>query len=70
MADRVIDLEEERARRMGPRRQTTMDAEPGRIVVTFPRAVERLELTPVQAQFWIDSLTTLLTTAKASTKAE
>lgn len=70
MADRVIDLEEERAKRLSPRRSTTMDAVAGKIIVTFPRAVEQLELTPAKARFWIDSLTTLLKTAQASTKAE
>jgi hypothetical protein len=66
----LLDLEEERAKRMGPRRHTSIAAEPGRIVVTFPRAIEQLELTPEKAQFWVDTLTTLLATAKASTKAE
>jgi hypothetical protein len=56
----VIDLEEARARRMGPRLVTTMAVEAGRIVVTFPAPAERLVLTPERARFWRDNLTELL----------
>lgn len=39
----MIDFEEARARRMGPRLITTMAVESGRIVVTFPAPAERPE---------------------------
>lgn len=65
MADRVIDLEEERARRMGPRAATTAELADGQLVVTFPRPIEQLRLTAEKARFWRDMLDNFLPALEA-----
>jgi len=52
----VIDLETERARRLGSRRHTYAELQDGVLCVMFPAPVERLKLTAAQARFWRDML--------------
>lgn len=65
MTDRVIDFEEARARRMGPRLATTAELDGAELIVTFPRPLEQLRLTAEKARFWRDMLDNFLPALEA-----